>query len=52
MESDNKSKTNYHILFDFACVINSKCNKSYLQGGNNLIRITWGVIMCAVLHGV
>ena len=29
-------------MFNFAYVIHSKCNKSFLQGRNNLIHITWG----------
>ena len=52
---NNRRNWIYHILtqdmFNFAYMINPKCNKSY-----NLI--TWsvlhgggGVIMCAVLHG-
>jgi hypothetical protein len=55
----------YHILtqdmFNFPYVINSECNKSYLTGCNNLVRIvhggcnnvchiTWGVI-CILQDG-
>ena len=29
-------------MFNFAYVINPKCNRSFTQGCNNLIRITWG----------
>jgi len=46
-----------HILtqdmFNFAYVINPKCNKSYLPGYNNLIRITWGCNnVCRITWGV
>ena len=39
-------------MFNFAYVINPKCNKSYLPGVKLPDRYSMGgVIMCAVLHG-